>query len=100
MNALALHQHALGEQIPADGGIREFGYIERRGCGVDPRMGNHVADVLRMLRVPGHFLPDFQLPIWRDGRERLGGRGVDCALAVCRLHRLGQCRQLHALAHL
>jgi len=49
-------------------------------------MGDHVANVLRMLRVPGDFLPDFQLPIWRDGRERLGGRGVDCALAVRCLH--------------
>ena len=53
-----------------------------------------------MLRIPAHFLPDFQLPVRRDRCERLGGRGVDCALAVTGFDRLGQCRQLHALAHI
>jgi hypothetical protein len=100
MNALRSTNTRSANKSRLTADIRQLGHVERGGCGVDPRMGDHVANVLRMLRVAAHFLPDFQLPIWRDGRERLGGRGVDCALAVRGLHRLGQCRQLHALAHI
>jgi len=44
------------------------------------------------------LFPDGLLPIFWNGRERFGGGGVDRAVSIGRLNRLGQSCQLHALA--
>ena len=49
---LTLDERAVAEQVATDGRLRQSRNVEQGMLGVDPRVGDDVAHVLGMARVP------------------------------------------------
>ena len=58
--------------------------------GIDPGIGDDVADVLGVAGMTIHLLPHLLLALLRDSGKRLCGGRVDLTTAIGGLHHLGQ----------